>query len=143
MPFRKSDEEKQAEAEQHAAEQRIQTAQREAAAEQKRAAEHAASPVGRAEAAKERGETFFQIEINSVDVGGPKSSFGSSDSQMQRIEGVSELLGQIEAVVWRLEHSGWVFVETGATTSDRMVHTGQGTVTTGKIVGVYLFRAAP
>ena len=135
MPFRKTEEEKQAEAAREAAE-------REAAAEKQRAAAHAASPVGRAEAARARGDRFFQIELDSVKIGGTTSTFGSSDNQMHHIDGTGPTLGQIEALGWRLEHSGWVFVETGATTSDRMLSTGQGTVTSGKIVGIFLFRAA-
>jgi hypothetical protein len=141
MPFRKTEEEKQAEAAQQAAEAAAQAARQQAAAEEKRRAEHAASPVGRAEAAKERGDAFIQIEIAGVEVDGA-SSFGSSNSTMKRIEGTTKVLGEIEAVGWRLEHAGWVFVETGATTSDRIMSTGQGTATKGQIVGIYLFRAA-
>jgi hypothetical protein len=34
-----------------------------------------------------------------------------------------------------------MFVETGATTTNRMMSTGQGTVTRGVVRGIYLFRA--
>jgi sRNA-binding protein len=93
MPFRKTEEEKQAEAAQQAAEAAAQAARQQAAAEEKRRAEHAASPVGRAEAARERGDAFIQIEIAGVEVDGA-SSFGSSNSTMKRIEGTTKVLGE-------------------------------------------------
>lgn len=124
MAFGKSAEDKQAKIDRKAAEQFAQT------------------PIGRAHAARQRGDAFFQIEIENGEVGRwAASGFGSAGGQVRRTGGRPDLLGQIEDVGWRLEHVGYVFVETGATTSNRPFSTGQGVVTRGKIVGIYLFRA--
>jgi hypothetical protein len=50
------------------------------------------------------------------------------------------VLGQIEQLGWHLEHAGWTFIETGATSSDMIFGSGQGTVTQGEVTGIYLFR---
>jgi hypothetical protein len=127
------------------------TAEERAEGEERKAAEsYAASPVGQAAAARQRGDAFFQVELDISVVGGGSgpgsaygqaSGFGSSSNTIKRTGGRPDLLGQIEEVGWRLEHVGYVFVETGATTSNRLGGTGQGVVTRGKVVGIYLFRA--
>lgn len=126
MPWGKSDEEKAADREQKATEAR------------------AATPVGQAEAARARGDAFFQIEVEIGKVGGfgTTSAFGMSSNTLKRTGGKPDLLGQIEDVGWHLEHVGYVFVETGTTTSNRIGGTGQGVVTRGNIVGIYLFRSS-
>lgn len=103
---------------------------------------HAESPVGLADAARKRGDVFFQVEIEISKIGGfgTHSAFGSSGNTVKRTGGKPDLLGQIEDVGWHLEHVGYVFVETGATTSNRMGGTGQGVVTRGQVMGIYLFR---
>lgn len=124
MAFRKTEEEKAA-----------RDAERKAEA-------YASSPVGQAEAAHRRGDGFFQIELEISKIGGlgTYSAFGSSGNAVKHTGGRPDLLGQIEDVGWRLEHVGYVFVETGATTSNRFGGTGQGVVTRGQVMGVYLFR---
>jgi hypothetical protein len=143
--FGKSDEDKQAEraAEEQAAQQRAA-----AAAKEQAEREYAASPVGRAEAALARGDRFFQIQLPVSTLSGDRSWFGSSDNSVQsavadRTDGKPDVLTQIEDVGWNLEHAGYVFVETGATSSTRMFSSGEGTVTEGSVQGIYLFRAAP
>ncbi|WP_324645081.1 hypothetical protein [Pseudarthrobacter sp. LT1] len=49
-------------------------------------------------------------------------------------------LGQIEALRWHLEHAGYVFVETGSTSTNRVLATEQGVVTKGHVAGISLFR---
>lgn len=125
MAFRKSEEEKRAKAEERAAQ------------------EYAASPVGQAKAARQSGAAFFQVEIPISHVGGmfTASSMGSSGNRIRATGGKPDLLGQIEDVGWTLAHVGYVFVETGSTSSNRIGSTGQGTVTRGQVMGIYLFRA--
>lgn len=134
MPWGKSDEEKAAEAAARAAQEQA------AAAERQRQA-YLASPVGRAETAHQRGDAFFQLELDISELSGPASSFGSSDNQLRSAGGPPDLLGQIEQIGWRLEHVGYVFIETGSTSTERMFATGEGTVTRGVVRGIYLFRA--
>src|SRR5664279_4808153 len=122
MTFGKSASDKQAEARE--ARQRAEAATRERAAQ-----EYAASPLGRAEAARERGDGFFQIHLPVTTLSGDRSWFGSSDNRIEpvrnvRRDGKPDILTQIEDVGWRLEHVGYVFVETGATTSGRMLTSG-------------------
>lgn len=147
MAFGKSTERKQADAI-AAREQAEQAAQLAAVAARERAAqEHAASPVGRAKAACERGDRFFQIQLPVSALSGERSFFGSTDNRIEplrnpRVDGKPDILTQIEDVGWRLEHVGYVFVATGATSSSRMIATGQATVTEDQINGIYLFRSA-
>jgi hypothetical protein len=138
--FKKSEEEKAAE---EAAKQAAEEAQRqaaEAAEQQRKAAEFARSPVGLATTARQQGQQLFQILLPLAELGGNSSSFGSSENEMR---GVTQngLLDEIEKVGWRLEQADAVFAETGATSSSRVLATGEGTVTRGTIFGLYIFRA--
>jgi hypothetical protein len=143
--FGKTDDEKQAErkAQELAEQQRAAEAAKEQAAWA-----YAASPVGRAEAALARGDRFFQIQLPVSSLAGDRSWFGSSQNSVQSAndaggDGKPDVLTQIEDAGWHLEHAGFVFVETGATSSARMFSSGEGTVTEGEVHGIYLFRAAP
>jgi hypothetical protein len=111
--------------------------QREAA--EKAAAEYARSPIGLATTAHERGDGFFQLELDITDVGG-KSSLGTSTAKVRSTGGRPDLLGQIEDIGWHLEHVGHVYVETGSTSTRRMMSSGEGVVTQGVVKGIYLFR---
>ena len=136
MGLFKSPEERELEARQRA-EEEARTAQAAAAAV------FAGSPVGRARAATQRGDRFFQVELEVSALTGVDSMFGSSDNEITRREQQPDLLGRIEDEGWHLEHASFVFVETGSTSTDRMVFSGQGTVTRGVLTGIYLFRATP
>lgn len=114
---------------------------RDAAADARADAAFAATPVGQATQARADGQAFFQIELQISTLSGAKSSLGSSTNSLKHTGGRPDVLGQIEEVGWHLEHVGYVFIETGATTTNRVLSTGQGTVTRGDVVGVYLFRA--
>ena len=135
MAWGKTDEEKEQE--------RLEKERQRAAAEAAKAqAAFENSPVGRASAAFNAGARFFQIEIEVSSLTGYASAFGSSSNSVNHRGDASDVLGQIEEVGWRLEHAGWVFIETGATSTNRVLSTGQGTVTKGNVTGVYLFRRA-
>lgn len=136
MAWGKTDEEKaQITAEKHAAQ---------AAREQTKAeAAYWASPVGQAAQAKQRGDRFFQITIEASQLRGRSTDFlgPSSTSTTRRVQGVPDVLGQIEAVGWHLEHVGYVFVETGTNSRDKVLSSGAQTMTSGRVEGIYLFRA--
>ncbi len=95
--------------------------------------------MGQAEVAYQRGDAFFQVDIDVARLAGTASAFGGSVNRVKP-GGKPDLLGQIEDVGWHLEHAGYVFIETGSTSSNRMLSTGQGTVTRGMVRGIYLFR---
>lgn len=89
-------------------------AQKKAAARERRAQEEfARAPVGQATAAHERDDALLQIAV-PVD------------------EGSSQILGQIEAIGWKLEHAGYAFIVSGD--SDDIG---------GELTGVYLFGRPP
>jgi hypothetical protein len=140
VPWGKTQEEKDREA-------AVETARREAVAAKQAAdakaradAAFATSPVGQAKQARANGQAFFQIELEVSKLAGARSFFGSSDNSVEHT-GRPDVLGQIEEAGWRLEHAGFVFMETGSTSTDRVFGTGEGTVIRGSVVGVYLFRA--
>lgn len=140
MPFNKSEDKKQEAADRKALKAQEEQARKDAAAEAKQRAEYEASPVGRAEAERAAGSAFFQIEIEVSQLSG-SSGFGSSTGRVRHSGGRPDLLGQIEDKGWKLEHVGYVFIETGSTTTNRVMSTGQGMVTRGNVTGIYLFRA--
>lgn len=132
MPWGKTDEQKQA---------RAQQKQQEAADKEHQA--YLRTPTGQAEAALARGDRFFQVEIPISALGGSASAFGSSLNVIKKSKmSAPDMLGQIEELGWRLEHVGYVFIETGSTSTNRVLSTGQGTVTRGQVQGIYLFRRA-
>ncbi|GAA4381117.1 hypothetical protein [Paeniglutamicibacter cryotolerans] len=133
MAWGKSEEQK---AEEQAARNARETEQREA----EEAAEFAASPLGLAIAAHTNGDAFFQVQIEVSSLTGTASFFGSSENDVHHSGKSTDTLGQIEKVGWRLEHVGYVFIETGSTSTNRVMSTGQGVVTRGNVTGIYLFR---
>ena len=86
-----------------------------------------------------RGDRFFQLSLEVGSLAGATSLLGSSDNRIDSTGDVG-VLGQVEDEGWHLEHVGYVFVETGATSTNRLLNTGQGTVTRGVVQGVHLFR---
>lgn len=96
--------------------------------------------LARARAAHERGDTLLQLTIECGQLAGGQSSWGSSDNFTVADPDVGWLLGHIEAIGWRLTHCDFVFIETGSSSSARLLSTGEGTVNRGSIQGFYLFR---
>ena len=144
MVLFRSPEEREREAQERAEADRAQAEwtrrQQEQAAANAAATALAAAPAGRARTAYARGDRWFQIEIEVSALSGSASRFGSSDNAVVPAAESADVLGRIEDEGWRLEHTGFVFVETGSTSTDRLLGTGQGTVTRGVVTGIYLFR---
>jgi len=59
---------------------------------------------------------------------------------VQHVSGSADVLGQIEAAGWRLEHASWVFVPTGEKIRDDVLAGEKHTVVSGGITGIFLFR---
>lgn len=117
----------------------------EARAEQKRLAQEQrererflASPVGAATAAKEAGQSFFEIQLQ-VGAHAGSASLGSASGH-RSTSSSAVTLGEIERVGWRLEHVGYYFMITGESSTDRMFLSGEETAVSGVTIGVYLFR---
>jgi hypothetical protein len=49
-------------------------------------------------------------------------------------------LSAIEAIGWKFEHAGYIFMITGESSRDRIMATGERTTVSGQTVGIYLFR---
>jgi hypothetical protein len=98
-----------------------------------------ASPVGRAEAAAQRGDRFFQVEIPHSTVTGYSSDFALAPhwdtTRTKRSETAPDLLGRIEELGWRLEHVTWLFVQTGASSRDKVLSSGEKRLFTIRGVG--------
>jgi hypothetical protein len=102
-----------------------------------------ATPLGRATEAFEAGSAFFEIQLDAAET---ERKFGASayDSLSGPTErtGHADVLGQIEAVGWHLEHMASVFVMTGQTSRDKFMSSGQDVGVYGKVINTYLFRRA-
>ncbi len=124
-------------------------AAKQAAAEQKRAADaeaaFRATPRGRARTARETGDGFFEytgsLAETSRTVMGVLGGTSTSSGHRRRMTSHTDVLAQIEDEGWKLEHVGYVFEPTGTVSRDKAFSSGQTSTTSGKIVGVYLFRA--
>jgi hypothetical protein len=123
-------------------------AAKQAAAGQKRAADaeaaFRATPRGRARAARENGDGFFEytgsLAETSRTVMGVLGGTSTSSGHKRRMTSHTDVLAQIEDEGWKLEHVGYVFEPTGTVSRDKAFSSGQTSTTSGKIVGVYLFR---
>ncbi|HKN64457.1 MAG TPA: hypothetical protein VJV76_09030 [Gaiellaceae bacterium] len=138
--FRKTEEEKAAVEARKQAEEEARRRAAETAEQQRHAEEFARSPVGLATTARQQGRKLFQILLPLAELNGESSYFGSADNQLSSLVQQS-VLDEIEEVGWRLEHADAVFTETGATSSSRVLASGEGTVTRGTVYGLYIFRA--
>ena len=133
MAIRKTEEEKQVER------QAIERARLAREADQAQA-RYRASPLGQAETAYQAAQAFFQLTVNISEVQGKASDWNYSQSTQTRRFNSSDLLGQIEEMGWRLEHVGYVFVETGEIARAKVMSSGSVTRTQGYVEGIYLFR---
>jgi hypothetical protein len=118
--------------------QAAQAEQARAALEQRQREAFRATPVGAATAAKEEGQSFFEVQL---EVGGHSGSagFGSADGRRTSASS-AEVLGEIEKLGWNLEHVGYYFMVTGETSTKRVLVSGEATAVSGVTIGVYLFR---
>lgn len=114
-------------------------------AEEERRA-YLASPIGLAEVAAQRGDRFFQVEIPHSTVTGYSSDFMFAPhwdtTNTNRNDAAPDLLGRIEQHGWRLVHANWVFVQTGSSSREKVLSTGEKSTVVGRVDGIYLFRAA-
>lgn len=92
--------------------------------------------------ARTRGDLLLHLQFDVAQLSGEASSWGSAENRMQRDDFVGYFLSQVENLGWRLEHTGYAFVESGATTSARFFGTGEGVVNHGGIEAFFTFRAA-
>lgn len=103
-------------------------------------AEEAARILQTAHEAHARGDLLLHVQLAAAHLTGQASSWGSADNGMQRDEHIGYFLSEVERIGWRLEHTGYTFVESGATTSARMLSTGTGVVNHGHVAGYFTFR---
>lgn len=92
--------------------------------------------------ARTRGDSLLHLQFDVAQLTGGTSSWGSADNRMLRDDHVGWFLSEVEKLGWRLEHTGYVFVESGATTSARVFSTGEGVVNHGGVEAFFTFRAA-
>lgn len=123
----KSAEERAAERRKREAEEaRVQAAlaeQAKAAEEQRQRDAFLATPIGAATAAKEAGQTFFEVQL---EVGGHTGSAGFGSAGGRRtVSSSAATLGEIENLGWRLEHAGYYFMITGETSTARVFVSGE------------------
>jgi hypothetical protein len=90
--------------------------------------------VGQATSAHKNGDRFLQLHLRVGEVANGHISLPKSGIQIA--ERASAILGEIEAAGWRLEHTGFVFAETGAWFTLQKTNTD----TSGEVMGIYLFR---
>jgi hypothetical protein len=107
----------------------------------------ARSPQGLARAASQAGDGFFQLTIPLSQT--ERTSMGILSGGQQagwdvrtRTGSHSDVLSLIESEGWRLQDVDYVFQQTGAVSRDKLLSSGQTSVVTGQIVGIYLFRRA-
>lgn len=132
-------------AEKEAAKQRAavqkQTARQHAAADREARA-FAASPVGKARAAFERGDQVFQYSIDVMNqqaivviMMGSATAKSTSDP--------SEVLNAVSREGWELVNGSFVFVEEGQQSRDKFMASGQNVAVKGTTFGYYLFKRNP
>ncbi|MGI8433827.1 MAG: hypothetical protein ACR2LE_03715 [Nocardioidaceae bacterium] len=116
-------------------------ARRQAALERE-AGEFAASPVGRARAAFERGDEVYQY---SIDVMSQQAVIvmmvGSATAK--RTSDPSDVLNAVCCEGWELVNGSFVFVEEGQQSRDKFLSSGQNVAVKGTTFGYYLFRRKP
>src|SRR4051812_12344061 len=137
--FGKTDEEKAAEARAEEAAKLVKAEQTAAAEVERRRAAFAASPAGLAQAAKAAGRRYLQIVRDVTTLSGSTSWSGDVSKSDH-----SDQTGMIESVEdegWALHDVGYVFQETGTDSTNKSFVGGERTAVSGKIVGIYLFRA--
>ncbi|MEA2508480.1 MAG: hypothetical protein QOG21_562 [Actinomycetota bacterium] len=137
----KSEEEKAAELAAQETARRDEVARDAAREEERLKAEFAASPAGQAQAAKAAGRRYFQIVRDVSTTSGSATWAGNVSAG-----GHTDQTGLIESIEdqgWALQDAGYVFQETASDSKSKALGSGERTAISGKIVGIYLFRATP
>ena len=128
--------------EQKAAEQAAREQREAAEGEERRRRAFLASPVGQATAAKEQGQGFLEIQLTVGSSQRDSTIWGDNVALPTKTASHAGTLAAIEAVGWRLEHVGYVFVVTDESSRDHVFASGQQVAVSGNTVGIYLFRSA-
>ncbi|MBC2904282.1 hypothetical protein [Streptomyces cupreus] len=111
--------------------------------------------IEQARKAFERGDGWFETEINQRSAGG-LSPYGGTGLDLGLPSTVqlkvdhpdvppsprSDLLSRIEDVGWKLHTAQYVYVQLGEESRDKWLSSGQRLAIKGKIVGMYLFQRA-
>lgn len=105
-------------------------------------AEKASHLLNLAQNAHARGDVLLQLQVDVTLLTGESSSWGSAGNTASSDENIGYFLGEVERIGWTLQHTGYTFVESGATTSARIFGTGEGVVNHGAVLGYYVFRRA-
>jgi hypothetical protein len=93
------------------------------------------SPVGRATLARDSGAGLFQIALTLS----PSGHFLPSEECPIPADS-PPVLTAIEEVGWQLEHTGFVFIQTGQDSKEKFFVGGQKSTVQGEIRGIYVFR---
>ncbi len=109
--------------------------------EEKRQAAHAASPAGQAAAAKAAGRRYFQV-VDDVTTAKASATWEGNVTREARRDQIG-LIESVEDAGWVLHDVGYVFQETASDSKSKAIGSGERTAISGKIVGIYLFRAVP
>jgi len=88
----------------------------------------------------DRGDVVLHLQAEVSRLTGQASSWGSAENDFVSDDHVGYFLSEVERIGWRLEHTGYTFVESGATTSARMLSSGTGVVNHGHVAGYFAFR---
>lgn len=91
--------------------------------------------------ARARGDSLLHLQIDIAQLTGEASTWGSAQNRMLRDDHVGYFLSEVEKLGWQLAHTGYAFVESGATTSARIFGTGEGVVNHGGVEAFFTFRA--
>ncbi|MDQ2850263.1 MAG: hypothetical protein M3Y49_05935 [Actinomycetota bacterium] len=98
-------------------------------------------PIGQAVAAKEERQGFFEIQLQVGFSQRDPMPFGATAVPKDvRTQSHAGTLAAIEAIGWKLEHVGYVFVVTGENSRANFLVSGQNVAVSGETVGIYLFR---
>lgn len=124
-----------------AAEKARKDAQRVAEHEAQQQALFAASPVGRARTAFERGDHVFQLAIDVMSQAAIIVAMVGSSTNRTTSD-PSEVLNAVCGEGWDLVNGSFVFVAQGEQSRDKFMSSGQNVAIKGTTVGYYLFRRA-
>ncbi|AKV87280.1 hypothetical protein AKG07_14400 [Microbacterium sp. CGR1] len=102
--------------------------------------EEAARLLQLARDAYHRGDALLHLNVEVSRLTGEASTWGSAQNGFMSDDSIGYFLSEVERVGWRLDHTGYTFVESGATTSARMLSTGTGVVNHGAVEGYFTFR---
>ena len=130
--WNKSPEETAAKEAAKAAAARRKEEQRKAEEARRQAEAFAASPAGRAKAAREAGQRLFQIRLPLTESKPFTVAMMGAYSNAQNFDNL-HVLESIERQGWRLEHAGYVFIVTGSETRDKFLASGHQEAVSGRV----------